>query len=292
MRDIKLFSLHKGLATEIPGEPTTMEKSLQRQIERNLNAVFGIRLLASEHVTGPRHRGRIDTLGIDENSNPVIIEYKRTTDENVINQGLFYLDWLLDHQAAFELLVLEKLGQDATTKIDWSAPRLVCVAGEFNRYDEHAVEQIDRNIELVRYKRFGKDLLMIELVNATQSKPSASVKTISQTLDALEARLTSLYESLRTFVLALGDDVQEKTLKRYVAFKRLRNFACVDVHSTKEVVKVYLKLDPVTVELEQGFSRNVTNVGHLGTGDLELTIHTHDDLEKAKPIIRKSYQTN
>ena len=32
--------------------------------------------------------------GIDENCSPVIIEYKRALNENVINQGLFYLDWL------------------------------------------------------------------------------------------------------------------------------------------------------------------------------------------------------
>jgi RecB family endonuclease NucS len=47
--------------------------------------------------TGKTHRGRIDSLGLDENGCPVIIESKRKLNENVINQGLFYLDWLLDH---------------------------------------------------------------------------------------------------------------------------------------------------------------------------------------------------
>jgi RecB family endonuclease NucS len=56
-----------------------------------------VRFLASEHATGRVHGGRIDTLGLDENHAPVIIEYKRAINENVINQGLFYLDWLLDH---------------------------------------------------------------------------------------------------------------------------------------------------------------------------------------------------
>ena len=292
MSDIKLFSLDEGVATEIPGETSTLEKNLQRLIEKNLNAILGIRLIESDYFTGPKHRGRIDTLGIDENTNPVIVEYKRASDENVINQGLFYLDWLFDHRAEFELLVLEKLGKDVSEKIDWSAPRLVCVAGDFNRYDEHAVEQINRNIELIRYKRFGKDLLMIELVNAAQTKPGASIKTISQTLDSLDGSLKGLYETLRRHILALGDDVQEKTLKRYVAFKRLRNFACVEVHSNKAVVNVYLKVDPDKVALEQGFSRDVSNVGHLGTGDLELTIRTIGDLEKAEPTLRESYEAN
>ena len=104
MTDIKLFKLGSETATELAGRATALEKSLQVLIEKNLETMLGIRLLASEYSTGAKHRGRIDTLGIDENSSPVIIEYKRAVNENVINQGLFYLDWLLDHQAEFELL--------------------------------------------------------------------------------------------------------------------------------------------------------------------------------------------
>ena len=65
-----------------------------------------MKFLVSEYVTGKVHGGRIDTLGIDENRCPVIIEYKRALNENVISQGLFYLDWLLDHKAEFTLMVL------------------------------------------------------------------------------------------------------------------------------------------------------------------------------------------
>ena len=79
-------------------------------IERNMEALFGVRFVASEHSTGKKHGGRIDSLGLDENGSPVIFEYKRSVNENVINQGLFYLDWLLDHRAEFELLVMKNLG--------------------------------------------------------------------------------------------------------------------------------------------------------------------------------------
>jgi RecB family endonuclease NucS len=53
---------------------------------------------ATEYETGKAHRGRIDSLGLDENGSPVIFEYKRTSNEDVINQGLFYLDWLMNHK--------------------------------------------------------------------------------------------------------------------------------------------------------------------------------------------------
>src|SRR5690349_16821443 len=147
MADMKLFRLDKNDVEEIAVRSVAVEKTLQSLIERHLEKFLSVRFLASEHSTGKTHKGRIDTLGIDENGSPVIIEYKRALNENVINQGLFYLDWLLDHKGEFELLVLKKLGTSAADAIEWSAPRLLCIASDFTRYDEHAVQQINRNIE-------------------------------------------------------------------------------------------------------------------------------------------------
>lgn len=149
MSDIKLFKLNKGTLDELECVTFTFERSLQKLIEDNMESVFGIKFLKSEHATGKEHGGRIDSLGIDENYCPVIIEYKRSLNENVINQGLFYLDWLMDHKAEFELLAIKTLGKEYADKIEWSIPRLLCIAGDFTKYDEHAVKQINRNIELI-----------------------------------------------------------------------------------------------------------------------------------------------
>ena len=302
MSDIKLFSIKSGKAFEIQGSASALEKSLQDLIERNLDAMLGIRFLETEYSTGKQHGGRIDTLGLDENGCPVIIEYKRATNENVVTQGLFYLDWLMDHQAEFKLLVMEKLGAKISEGIDWSAPRLVCIAGGFNKYDEHAVKQMNRNIELIRYMKFGNDLLLLELVNSASvesnvsSKPAkgspSSYKTISETFAHLKGPLRDLYEELRAHLLALGDDAQEKTLKYYFAYKRIRNFACVEVLIKKKCLLAFLKLDPDTMTMESGFSRDVRKIGHYGTGDVELTIRSRGDLEKAKPLFQKSYDSS
>ncbi|TMD85800.1 MAG: DUF91 domain-containing protein, partial [Chloroflexi bacterium] len=53
---------------------------------------------------------------------------------------------------------------------------------------------------------------------------------------------------------------------------------------------VFVKVDPATISLESGFTRDVSSIGHFGTGDLEITIATLDDLEKAKPLILASYE--
>jgi hypothetical protein len=166
MSDIKLFQIGCDRVEEIPGQSVAVERSLQTLIEGHLEAFLGVRFLATEYVTGKMHAGRIDTLGIDKNDFPVVIEYKRAVNENVINQGLFYLNWLLDHRAEFELLVMHKLGKDVADSIKWSSPRLLCIAADFTKYDEQAVQQIS-GVELIRYRRHGENLLLLELVNAT-----------------------------------------------------------------------------------------------------------------------------
>jgi predicted transport protein len=306
MSDIKLFQIQGQKVTELTGSAAKIEKSLQNQIEANLETYLGVRFLASEYSTGTNHGGRIDTLGIDENGSPVIIEYKRSMNENVINQGLFYLDWLLDHKAEFELLILKNMSKgDSENNIDWYNPRLLCIAGDFTKYDEHAVKQMNRNIELIRYRRFGDDLLLLELVNVAEAKGNGNngsqvisgraktkqeYKTVSEHLKSANQELTDLYHALRDFMMNLGDDVQEKTLKYYFAYKRIKNFACVEVYTQSNKLQVYVKLNPDDIKLEEGFTRDVRNIGHFGTGDLEITIRNEEDLTKAESLILRSYE--
>lgn len=118
MSDLKLFSLKENRVEELKGHAATFEKDLQNLIEANMEAFLGVRFLAREYTTVKTHKGRIDSLGLDENNAPVIIEYKRHQNENVINQGLFYLDWLMDHQAELQCKELEDgSAKELVTKI-------------------------------------------------------------------------------------------------------------------------------------------------------------------------------
>ncbi len=298
MGDIKLFKIGDGV-TEVIGKSVALEKSLQTLIEQHLEEFLGVRFLASEYSTGAKHGGRIDTLGIDENGCPVIIEYKRAVNENVINQGLFYLDWLLDHKAEFQLMVMSKLGNEVADSIAWGIPRLVCIAGDFTKFDEHAVQQMGRNIELIRYRHYG-ELLLFDLVNAVSAMAIAAPaeaqtvgkkagdKTVEEQIAGATKETRDRYARIESYLLSLGDDVQMNPLKVYRAFKKIKNFACVQVQ--QKVITLYLKLDPTTIEIEPGFTRDVRTKGHWGTGDLEVVIKTDDDLTKAEPLMAKAYE--
>jgi predicted transport protein len=297
--DIKLFRLTAGVVAELQGETHDLERPLQTLMEGNLDALLGIRFLASEYSTGKTHGGRIDTLGLDENYSPVIIEYKRSMAENVINQGLFYLDWLMDHKGEFQLLVQQKLGAGDAESIDWSGPRLVCIAADFTKYDGHAVQQINRNIDLIRYRKFGSELLLLELVNAVSAQPGAAkagvpkakqltYKPVAQGLAELPGPLMDLFDSLDGYLMSLGDDVQRKDLKLYIAFKRLKNFVCVEAQKGK--LLAHTRLNPDTVGLVEGFTRDMRQTGHWGTGDLEISLRTPGDLDRAKPLFARAYE--
>jgi predicted transport protein len=305
--DIKLFRVGAGVE-ELLGTSIAVEKELQTLIEKHLETFLGVRFLGTEYPTGKTHGGRIDTLGLDENDSPVIIEYKRSTNENVINQGLYYFDWLLDHKGEFTLLAQKQLGPEVADAIDWSSPRLVCIAGDFTKFDEHAVQQINRSIELLRYRSYD-GYLILELVNSTTgtvepgrstgTKPpkgkASTSRTVSEQYEKASPALRKLFDSLDAHLTTLGDDVTPKTLKYYFAYRRIKNFACVELHRQRGEsgeLQVFLKVNPDKVPLEDGFTRDVRKIGHFGTGDLEVRIDSLATLERAKPLLQQSYDAS
>ncbi|MBR1660678.1 MAG: hypothetical protein IJ694_00145 [Acidaminococcaceae bacterium] len=293
MSEIKLFTIKKEVK-ELLSSPVLLEKQLQSLIEKNMMAFFGVKLLQSEYKIKD---GRMDSIGIDENHCPVIFEYKRNINENVINQGLFYLDWLLDHKGDFKMLVIEKMGIEEADLIDWSYPCVICIANDFSRYDLHAVNQMARNIKLVKYYKYSDDLILFEHLNAPNVKPTPEdpdeskhyglPKSHIEKLENLPDRIKGFYNTVCEYIEALGDDLEKNQLKYYLAYKKVQNMVCIEVYSDKVILR--LKLNPDSVELVPGFTRDTREIGHYGTGDLEVTIQNSDDIEKAKPLLNRVY---
>ncbi|MGW1819536.1 DUF5655 domain-containing protein [Streptomyces sp. NPDC002125] len=292
MSGLKLFNT-KGGVTEVTPHLADVEADVQGFVEAHMEMLLGVRFLASEHRTGQVHGGRIDSLGLDENGSPVIVEYKRGTDAGVIHQGLFYLAWLMDHRAEFERLVRDRLGVTAASQVLWSGPRLICIAGDFTRYDVHAVREHRRSIDLVRYRLFGSDLLGLETVASVggDTQVSRRARRPSVTHAAADVRKTAMMElagAVDEVLLGLGDGVNRVDRKQYRAYQRLRNFACLCPPQRSKLL-VYLKVDPADVNLVPGFTRDVSGLGHHGTGDLEVQLRTPRDVERAQDLFRLSY---
>ncbi|MFF3274426.1 DUF5655 domain-containing protein [Streptomyces chrestomyceticus] len=294
MSGLKLFHTMNGNVAEVAPRLAEVEADVQHLIEAHMETMLGVRFVASEYGTGPVHGGRIDSLGLDENDAPVVVEYKRGTDAGVINQGLFYLAWLMDHRAEFGHLVRARLGAAAASRVRWSAPRLICVAGDFTRYDEHAVREHRHCIDLVRYRFYGQQLVGLETVASVTGQTAASGtgrrRRAAGAAHAGRAQgaMAELAAAVDETLLGLGPDITRTENRLYRAYRRLRNFACV-CPPQKTKLLVYLKADPKETGLVPGFTRDVTGLGHHGTGDLEVQLRSERDLERARDLFRLSY---
>lgn len=297
MSEILLFKNDNGEANLLKSEDAGLEKNLQKFIEDNLETIFGIRLLKSEYIITD---GRMDSIGLDENNSPVIIEYKRSSNDNVINQGLFYLNWLLDHKGDFQILVQEKL--KSNIEVDWSNPSVICIASDFNKYDEHAVKQMQKNIMLYRYKKYGNELFLLEgvnnplqpiktsdskeLVNSEWSKEDTEVH--KNYLKA-NSNIKEIVDEINKYAHSLSDEVKEVYLKLYIAYRITCNFMTVLVSKSK--VKIYLSLnvEDYLELLSYENIRDMRELGHYGTGDLEIELHSLEELEKYKYLLKDAY---
>lgn len=281
-------------------KPTSFqsERELQRLFESNLVRLLGVRFIGTEFTTGDRQRGRIDTLGLDQDGAPTIIEYKKSKKEDVINQGLFYLDWLVDHKGDFMIAAQEAFGGDV--HIDWSQPRLILVAESFSEYDKYAVNRIGSNIELWTYHRYGENFLFVEPLFIGSPRKKVAVKEISEDIllpvytiedhlkgknESVHALFTALQEGI--FSLAEEGEIVEKPNKMYIGFKHGKNFCEVKLQANG--IKLWLDILYEELSDPHGLGRDVAKVGHHGTGDVEVKLNSLDDVENVLALIEQAY---
>ena len=305
-----LFEIDQKKLSAVGQNKFSTERELQKLIEGNLPAIFACRLVHSEFSTGLVHAGRIDTLALSEDDNPVIIEYKKVESSELITQSLYYLAWLQDHKGDFNSAVRKALGEK--TNVDWSAIRVICIAPNYRKFEVHAAQVMGKRIELWTYRYFKNQTLYIEevfqrnlsapagltdegknpVMVAAGKKAAITKATGSYTVDEhLEGKSNAIRElviAIEEFIVALDPAIEVAPKKLYIAYKISKNIACVEVQTQKVIV--FLKLDPKKEKGPAKISRDVSNIGHFGTGDLEVTLKSLADLDLAKPFIAKAYE--
>ena len=305
-----LFHIDKSKLTTAKPINFSKEKEIQTLIENNLEVVFNCKFIESEFSTGSEHAGRIDTLALSEDHNPVIIEYKKIASSELVNQSLYYLSWIKDHKGDFQVAVNKKLGKNI--EIDWNDIRVICIAPEYKKFDLHAVRMMGANIELWQYKYYNTNILYLEEIfkkstalmspemdtknknpimvsagkKAAQTRQTGSY-TIKEHFDNCDEKIKKILQELRDFILDIDETVEEAPKKFYIAYKVSQNFVCVETKKNKIIL--FLKINPKEIKIPNN-GRDVSNIGHYGTGDFEITINNSEEMEMSKEYIKNAFE--
>ena len=147
-----------------------LERKIQKITEDNLKNIFDLQLVRTEFQQG---RFRIDTLAFDQDSSSfVIIEYKKGKDSGLFEQGLAYLEIMLDRRSDFITEYNEQLHKNLRkTDVDWSQSRVLFVAPSFNKNQMQAAN-LDLHIELWEVHLYGKDIVEFSPIRSDTKTPT------------------------------------------------------------------------------------------------------------------------
>lgn len=298
-----VFKTTKGdLLKKLNVVPLSKERDLQRLVEKNLIETLGMQFLSTEYTT--TSGGRIDTLAVDADGAPVIIEYKKNRNDAVINQALSYLKWLKTQKPEFfQKLMIDKLGQKAFDEIglDWKNPRVICIAESFSRFDLDTVHFVNTRIELIRYRMYEDGVFSLEALNVLDAIGSSdlkieqpksapnmeeeSVPDVENFLQKSSPAIKAIYEELRERILSLDEAIIEKPTTLYVGYRMSNNFA--DVHFQKNALKVFLR--PVEYDDPRSGVKQIPD-GYNWKLNKFFQLTTSDDIEYLMRLIEQSYK--
>lgn len=292
-----IFKDTSGALKKLNTLPLDKEKNLQKLVEDNLMEVLELHFLATEYVT--TFGGRIDTLAVDANGAPVIIEYKRNKNDNVINQALSYLKWLKAQKSEFfQMLMINKLGQAVaeSIKLDWNNPRVICIAESYSKFDVDTVEVVPLRIELFKYRYYEQDIFGLESLTVPEAvshatpasidvvtqKPSSSVALLRE--KGTEA-IRTLFDALQEQIINLDEGIEEKATSLYVAYRAAKNFA--EVHIGKNQLKIFLR--PIDYDDPRKLVDKIPD-GYNWTMDRRVYLESVADIEYVVGLIEQSYK--
>lgn len=145
--------------------------------------------------------------------------------------------------------------------------------------------------------------LLADLASQIWPAPQVSEETLAQyrktkakvgavyTLDdhaALKGQMRLLFDELRRRVMNLDAGVHEEVRKQYIAYKLATNF--VEVVPLASELKLYLDVTIEELNDPHDLGRDVTAVGHWGTGSVEVRLANLDQLEDVMALIRQAFE--
>lgn len=298
-----LYKNQNNQVNSLKEKPFKLEKEIQNLFEANLIALTNLQFIKSEFTI---KNNRIDTLAFDEESNAfVIIEYKRNQNYSVIDQGVSYLNLMLEYKADF--IVEYNESQKETLKrsdVDWSQSRIIFVSPSFTDFQKQSSNFKDLSIELWEIKQFENDVIVINPIKKSKSAPSikqvqnndnSEISKVTQEIkiyneeDHITGKsddIIELYETFKNAILQLSSDIEVVPKKMYVAFKLKNNI--VDIRIQQKNLIFWINMKKGTLDDPKNLTIDASSKGHYGNGDYELSISDTQNLEYIMSLIKQA----
>lgn len=296
-----LYNNNSSKLIEVKEKPFKLEREIQTIFENNLQEVMSLQLVKSEFAIKNK---RIDSLAYDKQTNAfIIIEYKRDKNYSVVDQGLTYLNLMLQNRAEFILTYNETLKDTLHSKdVDWSQSRVAFVSPSFTENQISASDFKDFGIELWEVKQFENNTISINIIKKSSGAPSIKpllensekLKEVKENIKVYTEEdhynngsdsSIELYEKFKSAILNLADGIEIIPQKFYIAFKKGSNIS--DIEMQKKGIKIFINAKIGTLDDPKGLAKDVSNIGHRGNGDYQIQIENDNDLEYIMSLIKQ-----
>jgi len=133
----------------------------------------------------------------------------------------------------------------------------------------------------------NKNPVMVEAGKKAAQVRATAIYTIDEHFEGKSKEIQELMHVIREFVTGLDSAIEEVPKKYYIAYKASQNIVCMEAKSKN--IKLFVKLKPSEVVEPPKSFRDVSEIGHFGTGKAEFTISTPEEFEETKKYIELSY---
>ena len=99
--------------------------------------------------------------------------------------------------------------------------------------------------------------------------------------------IRGIFERLRKRILNLDSSVREEVKKHYIAYKTTTNFVDIEPQKKRLVLTLNIRFDEID-DLKE-LCRDVTNIGHFGNGDVEISITSLDQIEDVMELVLQAF---
>jgi len=262
--------------------------------------IFGYKFVKSEFKIG---NFRMDTIAYNPETRAfVILEYKNTKNDSLIDQGYSYLNAIINKKADLILLYKDAFNEFMPIDyFDWSETRVVFISTSLGQYQKSAIS-ISRPFDLYQITLYEDNLINLEkIVNEFSEEinfeskevktKEVKVYTVEDQLGGVSQDLKDLYDQIKEYALSLDSEIIVKPTKLYIAFKinLKRNFFSISFKKNQIEIDLNIRKN----ELNDAFklAYDISNRQYSKT-HWAIDVDSSTDFEKIEFYLKQAYTLN